>query len=251
MTGFTALLRKELLEIVSTWRVWVVGGLLLGMAVLSALTGRYQKELIGSLLAAGIQITLPDPTWADSFAQWAKNLTEIGLLMVVLTTGGLISAERSQGSLVLVLTKPVSRTAYVVAKFLAQAGFLAVATALAAGAELALTAALFPAVEAGPVIAVTGAWLVLAMLLMACTLVGSAGLDRGLAAAGTGLAGLVVLLVLGLWEPATRYSPAGLYQAVGALAAGGQVSAWPVVTGLVATAVLVAAAAGVMSRREV
>lgn len=252
MTGFVALLRKELLEIVRTWRIWVFVILLLALAIISPLTARYQKELMGSLLAgSGVQFVLPDPTWLDSLGQWGKNLSEIGLLTVILTTGGLISGEARQGTQILVLTKPITRSAYVVAKFVAHSGFLVVTTCCAAGIELALTAALFANVDAGLLLAQTGAWLVLALVLMSCTLLGSASLNSGLAAAGVGLGGMLALLLAGLWEPATRYTPAGLRQAVAALGVGQEPAGpWPVVTGLLAVVLLVTAAAAILGHRE-
>ena len=64
MTGYVALLRKELMEIIRTWKIWVLPGILLGLAVISPLTARFQRELMGSVLnGSGLVVALPDPTW--------------------------------------------------------------------------------------------------------------------------------------------------------------------------------------------
>lgn len=111
MTGFTALLRKELTEIVRAWRIWALPVLFVFLAITGVLSARYTKELLGSMLGAGTDMSalIPDPTWRDTLAQWNKNLSQIGIIAILLTTGGTINAEARQGTQILILTKPVSR----------------------------------------------------------------------------------------------------------------------------------------------
>ncbi len=242
LAGFGPLLGKELREIVRTWRLYVVPGAVVFFALSGPVTARFQKALVESVLgsAAGV----PDPTALDSWAQWAKNLQQLGLMVLIVSLAGVVSAERRQGTALLVLTKPVSRAAFVLAKGAASFGLVVVATVVGALLTWGLTAALFGSADVVPLLRATGVWLVLAMLFVAVMIALSAALGSTAAAAGVGLGVLVALSLLSLWGPAARYSPAGLPGLVGTLATGATTAdvAWPLVTGGCAVAACLALA---------
>ena len=83
MSAAGALVRKEALEVWRTWRRWVLPGAMLLFAVASPLTALATPALLRSLTTEGVTITVPDPSWRDSYAQWAKNLVQLLLLLVV------------------------------------------------------------------------------------------------------------------------------------------------------------------------
>ncbi|MES6533201.1 hypothetical protein U6O79_12500, partial [Cutibacterium acnes] len=72
MNRFTSLLRKELTEFARTWKIWVIPGLFIVLAVTGVLSARFAKELMQSLLPAGSDMStlIPDPTWRDTLGQW-------------------------------------------------------------------------------------------------------------------------------------------------------------------------------------
>lgn len=266
LRGLGPLLRFNLLGIRRSWPGLMVIGVFVFLAVLSPITARWTPELLASL-APDMPITLPDPSWVDSAQQWAKNLNQIGVLLAIVVTAGAIAGEVRDGTAVLVLTKPASRAAYVLAAFIAPA--LLVAGAAGVGTLLAwgLTAALFPATPLLPFVGVSAVWLVLALMVMAAT-VWASGLASGpLPAVGVGIAVWLVLTVGGVWDVAYRYTPAGLSGLVGKIAAGGGsgglgggglggggLSAgdlvWPLVTGALAVVLLLAGAVASFRRRE-
>ena len=90
-----------------------------------------------------------------------------------------------------------------------------------------------------------------ALVLLAATLVGSVSLGSPLAASGVCLAAIVVVLLLALWEPAERYSPAGLTGLMSRLAAGETIEQWwPTWTGLACVASGVTLVVAVFRCRE-
>lgn len=102
-----------------------------------------------------------------------------------------------------------------------------------------------------PLVATTSAWLVLALVLLVATLVGSVSLGRPLAASGVDLAAMVVVLLLALWDPAERNSPAGPTRLMSCLVASETVGQWwPTWTGLARVAASVTLAVVVFRRRE-
>ena len=252
MSVMRVLLGKELLQISRTWRLPTVGGALLFFAVMSPLAALVAPALIGSLTSGqpGVVIRMPDPTYVDSYAQWVKNLSQIGTLLVVFASAGLLAGERTGGTAALVVTKPVSRGAFVVSKFLAQALLVVAATALGTLVVWAGTLAAFGTAPAGPLVTATVAWLAGALVAIALTEVASAVVPA-LAAGALALGAWALAGILAVWAPAALYTPVGLLSAPGAALSGRtDLPVWPLLTGAVAVAALVWLAASLFARRE-
>jgi ABC-2 type transport system permease protein len=253
MTGFAAFLRKEFVEIRRTWRLWVIPGLLVFFGVTSPIIAALTPALVESMAAAqpGVVIQLPRPTALDAFGQFLKNLNQFVLIAIVITGAGVVSGERSSGTAILALTKPLSRGAFVVAKILSQCALLVAATALGTAACLGMTVVVFGNADAARLVSVVALWLLSALLLVVVmTLLSAAFRSRG-AAAGAGLAFYFLTLLLSAWGPAARYSFIGLVPAVrDALMGETLASGWPVITALAAMGLGALAAVRTFERQE-
>jgi ABC-2 type transport system permease protein len=252
--GFEVFVRKEAVEIVRTWRIWVLPGMLLFFALTGPLTAKYTPQIIASVggsQLAGLVKGLPAPTYLDSYGQWAKNLTQIALFAVIIIYGGLVSAESKAGTAILVLTKPVSRVAFVVAKAAVHSAFLAVTVAAGTLITWVVTRATFGTSPGGALWSSAMAWLAFGVLFIAVMTLLSTVLGSQAGAAGIGLGVFALMSVAGIWQPLAKYSPAGLAGLPATLAAG-KASAilWPVVTALALAVLLVAAAAMVFRTKE-
>lgn len=117
MNGYQAFLKKEWMESVRTYRLLIVVLVFTLFGITSPLMAKLLPELIGSMDMGGIQITLPIPTALDSYTQFFKNITQIGIIVFVLVFSGCISQEVQRGTLINVLTKGLSRKAVILAKF--------------------------------------------------------------------------------------------------------------------------------------
>lgn len=254
MHGFGAFLRKELREILRTWRIWVLPGIVLFFALSGPPLAKVTPELLKSLTAqqsAGMVIQLPEPTFTDAYLQWTKNLSQMVLFAVIIMFGGMISGERKSGTATLVLTKPLSRVAFVIAKFVSQAGLLAGAVLAGGLVTWGVTYAVFGEAPFAPIAEATLAWLAFGILFVAVMELFSALVDSQAGAAGLGFLVYILLSLATLWQPALDYSPAALVGAPTDLVldkAGGLL--WPVVVTLALTTLLVVAAARVFKRKE-
>ena len=242
--------RKELREILRTWRIWVLPGIMLFFAASGPFLARYTPEIITAV--AGNQLgglTLPPPTFLDSYSQWMKSLTQITLFALIVIDGGIISSERTAG--ILVLTKPLSRTAFVVVKAVVHSAFLGVLLVGGTLVTWGLTAAIFGKAPPGPIWSAAGVWLALGVFYVALMTLFSAAIPSAAGAAGAGIAAFVLLSIGGIWKPLADYSPAGLSAHATSLAARSVTSSalWPVVTSL-ALAVIFVGLATVRVRRE-
>jgi ABC-2 type transport system permease protein len=244
MTGFGPLLRKELLEQWRTLRLPVVAAVFLLVGLSSPLLARFTPEILKAVGGDQFTIILPTPTAADSIDQLAKNLGQFGGLVAVLLAMGAVATEKERGTAALLLTKPVSRAAFLAAKLAVIGLTLAVSVAIAtAGAwfyTLVLFAPLSPAgVAAGAVLQ----WLTL-MAWASITFVGSTLTRSALAAAGLGIVAFIVVGILGVVPTVGQFLPTGLGGPGRALALGVP-SPDPVVP--VLSTIVVIGAAGVVS----
>jgi len=253
MTGFAPFLRKELTEIRRTWRLWVIPGMLLFLGVSSPIIAAITPALVKSVTAAqrGVVVQLPPPTALDAFGQFIKNLDQFILIAIIIAGAGVISGERSSGTATLVLTKPLSRGAFVVAKVLSQFLLLVAATALGTAACVGVTSVIFKGVTIAPVMTMVALWLLYASLLVVVmTLFSAAFRSRG-AAAGAGLGFYFFALLLSNWGPAARYSFAGLVSAMRDALMGHALSlGWPVATAIAAIVMGTVGAVWIFDRQE-
>lgn len=210
MSGLATLLRKELLEQWRTARLPVVATVFLLVGLSSPLLARFTPEILNAVGGDQFQIILPTPTAADAYDQLAKNLGQFGALIAILLAMGSVATEKERGTAALILTKPASRAAFLIAKIVAIAITLGVSTAIAAAGAWFYTFVLFePLPVAGFVAATILQWLAL-MSYATITFVGSTLTRSALAAAGLGVAALIVLGVASIVPAIGRYLPSGL-----------------------------------------
>jgi ABC-2 type transport system permease protein len=252
MNGLRTYLKKELLEVVRTWRLWVLPGFLLFSALSAPLTVYFMPALIERFGGqSGIELTAPDPTAALAYVEFLGNLGELVMLALVIAYGGIVSSELRSGTGVLALTKPLSRPAFVLAKWAAQTGVLTGGVALATAVCVALTAALFGAGPVAGLIAGVALWWVSALFLLSGMVFFSVLVQSPAAAAGAGVGLYAALAVLGQFGGLAEVTPAGLSSAGRALVEGdAAVWAVPVLTALLGSAAFLLAAIWLFGRRE-
>ena len=253
MTAFRAFLRKELREARKTWRLWVVPGILIFIGVtapvLAAVTPALLRATAGS--SPGVVVQVPDPSTRDAYAQFLGNLMQMALLAVIVTGGAAVAAERRGGTAALMLTKPLSRTGFVVAKTASGVVLLVSATAVGSALCIAVTVLLFDARLIAAFLASVGLWLALATMFTALMVLLSAATLRQGPAAGAGIAVYVALFALTGFPLVRDHSPAGLMAASDALVTGREVAlTWPLATTLAVTALCVVGAALVFRHKE-
>ena len=253
MSVFNVLLRKELREIRRTWRIWVLPAILLFIAITSPILAQITPALVRSLASnqPGVVIELPDPTPLDAYRQLVSQLSQIGLLALIITTAGIISSELRSGTAILVLTKPVSRRSFVLAKLAAQLALLTGATILATLVCWVGTLAIFGEAAIGELAAATALWLLVAAGFLCLMTILSTLITAQAGAAGAGIAAYFILSILAGWGPAQRWTPAGALRAVAAVIDGAaQPLVAPVLTTLTLGAIAVAAAIYRLDRSE-
>ncbi len=253
MKNFGRMFCKEIREFLRTYKIYVIPGLFLLFGFVSPILTKLMPKLLGSLVTE-MAITLPEMTWLDSYGQFFKNLTQMGLLAIILTTMGAIADERNRGVTQLVLTKPVSRTGYVLAKYAANLLLISVATLLSFIAAWYYTNVLFTGTNFIAGLMATGLYLIYVTVILALTIFCSALTKSAIAAGGLTVLGLVILSLLPLFSKTlNKFSPAVLTDYMSQAAAGTAASTdvWGAIAFAACTVILLLASASLLfSRKE-
>jgi len=112
------LLKKELKEQLRTYKLLIVAGVFLIFGFSTPLLLKYMSKLL-ELAGEDIVIEMPEPTAMMTLGEHAEKLAQIGILIAVLIGMGAIAQKRERGTVAMILSKPVSRGAFVVAKLVA------------------------------------------------------------------------------------------------------------------------------------
>jgi len=211
---------KEVREFLRTYKIYTVPGILLLFGFASPILTKIMPDLLGNL-AGDMGITLPEMSWIDSYDQFFKNVVQIGMLAIILTTMGSIADERNRGVAQLVLTKPVSRTGYIVAKYFANFLLVSVAALLAFLATWFYTDILFEGTEFVSGLAGTGLYILYVGVILALTILGSSISKSSIAAGGIAVLGYFVIGLLPLFSTGlSKYSPGALSGYINAIIRG-------------------------------
>ena len=143
MRGYIAFVKKEILESVRTFKLLIVIIAFFIFGMTSPLMAKLLPDIIGSLAVEGMTITIPEPTAIDAYAQFFKNMTQMGLIILILVFSGILSTEYSKGTLINVLTKGLSRHSVILAKYTVYLGLWTVSLAVSFVTTYGYTAYLF------------------------------------------------------------------------------------------------------------
>jgi ABC-type transport system involved in multi-copper enzyme maturation permease subunit len=254
MRGFGAFLGKEVRETVHTWRIWVLPGFILFAALSSPIITFLMPTLADRLgsMPQGFAISVPDPSALAAYIEYLHNLGELVMFALVIAYGGIVSSEVRAGTAALALAKPLSRRAFVLAKWLSQVLVIAVAAVAATAVCVAVTAVLLGVGPAPDAVAAVALWFVYATMFLSAMVLLSSVLPAPAAAAGAGIGVYASLAILAQFEATSRMTPAGLMPAADAVLSG-EPAYWqmPVATGIALSVACLAAAVWRFSRREI
>jgi len=225
---YRTILAKEFLEQRRTYRLFILGAVLLVFGLISPVLAKYTPLLLRSIpgVPAGLAAIIPEATLRDAVVQYVKNISQFGVLLVIIFTMGVIAQEKERGTAAMLLTKPVRRSSMVLAKWAAGMGSLLVGLAVAAVGCALYTALLFEPLPLLGFLALNAFMFVFLGVFLSMSLLASALARSQAAAAGIAFGGLVLLLVLAALPRLGEVMPNQLLGWGESLVLGGDATAW-------------------------
>lgn len=221
---FIAFLRKELMEILKTSKIIILPALFLFFGILSPLTARYMNEIM-SLVGEqqGISIKLPDPTFIMAYEQFFKNIYFMMIIVSILVFAGTVSEEKTKGTIVLVLTKCLSRNGFIAGKLVAAILFFTFSYTVGAAICVYYTSLLFSEfINAGVLTGLAMFWL-FGLFMLTITLLASLLCKTMTMSAVAAFSGYVIISAVSALPYVGRYTPGALQALSTELASGSKV----------------------------
>ncbi len=226
MTGFAVMLGKELREQWRTRRLPIVVIVFTIFGIGSVVLTYYLPDLIKQLGTGGVVVEIPPPTTREAMLQFQDNMSQTAILAAILLAMGSVAGERERGIAALLLTMPLGRPAFLLAKATALATTLTIGIALAAVGAFVYTVYLFDAPDVAGFALLTLFMVVPALLFAAVTFLGSVVTGSLAGAAGIGIASLLAVGIASLLPGVAAWLPSALGAPGLAAAIGEPVSDW-------------------------
>ena len=209
MRAFIVFTKKELLEGIRTYRLFIMLAVFMLIGIVSPLIALMTPQILGSIDLGGVVIELPEPTAMDAWGQFFSNVGLMGMLVVIIVFSGIMANEFSRGTLINLLTKGLNRTTVILSKFIAATFVWTAAYLVCLGVAMAYVAFYWEIDVQNAVLAFVSLWLfgelLIAMLIFGGTLFASFAGSLALAG-GT----IIVLMLLNIAPNFARYNPISL-----------------------------------------
>ncbi len=242
--SFITAIKKEWMEQLRTRKFLIALIVLTLFGMTSPLLARFTPQMMsmipGAEAFAGL---IPEPTINDAVAQYLKNLTQFGILLALLFGMGAIAVEKEKGTAALVLSKPISRTSFILGKFAVLGLTFLLAVALAAIGGYYYTHVLFGALDLTNWLALNGLLYLYILLYTTITLFFSTLTRTQYVAIGGAFGSLIVFGILSSIPGWASYLPDGLIQNASLLITRNPISSWMslwVTLGIIATTLTLA-----------
>ena len=195
MSNYMILLQKEMKEALRNGKwIWLpIAFIILGIS--QPISTYYMPQILESAgnLPAGAVIEIPVPSGEEVLASTLGQFGTIGTLLIVIAFMGAISNERQNGTLTLVMVRPVSPLQYIASKWTSQLIITIVSFLLSYGMTWYYTELLFNPVPWERVLASFVLYSLWLLFILSVTLLTGTWLK-----AASGIAGLSIVLLGGL-----------------------------------------------------
>jgi ABC-2 type transport system permease protein len=255
MNGYLTLTRKELRESLASYRVLIAAAVFLIAGISGPLLTHMLPDLLRNSSTGNLKIIVGKQTVVDAVDAYLSNMAQLPMLAVILLTMGAVAEERAHGVGAMVLSRPIARGAYLLAKLTGYGLVLLGGLTLGAVAAFYYITLLFDGAHLGSYLAINLGVAVTLLDVLAITLLCSTLLPSGVAAGGLAFVLFIALSTLpALWSPLNDTLPMSVTDHAHAFLSG----AWgasalprPLLGGLALAAVCSAAACLVLRRQEV
>lgn len=207
MRYFWIFFKKECKEHFKNYKLLLLFSICLIFSILSPVTAKIMPDVFASMDFGGIDMTMSDSTFIDSYIQFFKNFNSIFPIVLILLFSGNMNGELNVGSALLLFAKGLPRTAFLAAKFCVQTIFMTIGYILSVAVFWGYTQFLFP--DQAPqqfFLSMFCLWLFF-LLLLAVMLLASTLFRQSFQVMLTVGAFWVILIITGIFPNLEAYTP--------------------------------------------
>jgi ABC-2 type transport system permease protein len=208
--GYRAILEKEVVELWRTYRLAITCALFAILGIVVPVLERYLRAITKLFGQIDPELGIGKAGMPDVVEALVRVLWLFGPIAAVLLTMGSFAGERRAGTAAFIAAKPVSRAAFVWAKFVAVAMLLGLATALASLATWLYASVLFAPQQVMPWVQLWLLGWLTTLVFAAITLAASASFASPAGAAAIGLAALGTVSLASTVVTLNPWLPTGL-----------------------------------------
>ena len=149
--SFDIFLKKEIIEQIKSVKGIVLAVVFLFVAISSPLIARFTPDILKWAMETTEELMdmsalfamIPEPNSVSSYAEFFSNFNLMCLLAMIIVFAGTVANEKSRGTAAYILTKSISRTEFIMSKFVSSVLFIFVSTVITAAVLKIYTDLLF------------------------------------------------------------------------------------------------------------
>jgi ABC-2 type transport system permease protein len=204
--------RLEWLRFVRSARGLALGSVYVAFGLLGPVMAKYMQDIVRRFQSS-VTITVPDPTAKDGIANYISQVSQTGLVVVVVIAAGALTFDGRRGLAIFLRTRADSVWHLVIPRFAVAAAAAVAAYALGTLAAWYETVLLLGPLPWAAMVAGLLCGSTYLMFAVAAVAAAASFARTTLATVGIALGGLLVLPVAGLLEPIHRWLPSTLVTA--------------------------------------
>lgn len=117
------LIKKDYLEVTRSKKILAIIVAFAFIALASPILAKLLPEIFSNIdFGSGVKFEIPEATVNDAIDQYFKNLSQIGVLVLIFISAGSVVEEKTRRNLEILLTKPVLRSDFILSKHIFYSG---------------------------------------------------------------------------------------------------------------------------------
>jgi ABC-2 type transport system permease protein len=206
------LMQKELRELWRTRKFLIVLTILFVFGLLGPLTVKYMPIILSEVpgVPEGLEEIMPEPDIAMAVDEYVQNLTQFGVILAILVPMAAVVGEKKSGTAAMVLSKPISRAAFLGAKWVLYIFLFISGVIVASAGGYYYIGLLFDWLGPLDFLAANGLIALYLVMFLSITLFASTVCPSQLAAAGLSFGVLILLGLFGAIPSLSPHLPAAL-----------------------------------------
>ncbi|SCZ78902.1 ABC transporter permease [Pseudobutyrivibrio xylanivorans] len=121
LRNMATIIKKELIESIRKYRLFILMAVFIFIGFMSPIGTKYLGEIMSMLLPEGYEIKVRQASEVEAYFQFFKNISQLGMVVFIVVSSGLMADEFEKKTIVCLLTKGVSRSKIIISKFIAGA----------------------------------------------------------------------------------------------------------------------------------